>query len=106
MKIKTKAHFLTENKVRHMSKAKAKQLGWTIQNPAIRKGAKVIVTSGDYRGTSGVVLSRTSQGVVVEGVNVVKRHTKGSSGQPGVIREFPKPIHASNLRLVDEKEKQ
>jgi len=104
MKIKTKSHFLTEEKAKKLSPAKAKSLGWSIQNRCIRKGDKVIVISGDHRGSVGEVLSRTSERAIVQGVNIKKKHVKGSQSQPGRILELERPLHVSNLKLqVEEK---
>ena len=66
----------------------------------IRKGDTVVVISGKYKGRRGRVL-RAMPGenrVLVEGVNLVKRHTKPSSqNQQGGIVEREAPIHASNV---------
>jgi large subunit ribosomal protein L24 len=72
----------------------------------IKKGDTVIVISGKYKGASGQVLAvlPKDEKVVVERVNLVKRHTKPrSQQQPGGIIEKEMPIHASNLMLVDPK---
>jgi len=70
----------------------------------VKKGDLVVVISGKYRGKRGKVLrvlSKTGR-VVVEGVNVVKRHTKPSPKNPqGGILEREAPIHASKVMLVD-----
>lgn len=70
----------------------------------IRKGDKVVVISGAHKGTEGTVtrvLPEFSQ-VIVEGVNRVKRHTKPSPRMPeGGIIEKDRPIHVSNVALVD-----
>ena len=70
----------------------------------IRKGDTVIVLTGKDKGKSGKVLEvrPDADRAVVEGINVVRRHTKPSMGNPqgGVI---PKEaaIHLSNLALRD-----
>ncbi len=65
---------------------------------------KVIVTTGRDKGKTGKVMSvlpATGQ-VVVEGVNLVKRHTKPSQKQPrGGIIEITKPIDASKVMVLD-----
>jgi large subunit ribosomal protein L24 len=70
----------------------------------IRKGDQVVVITGAARGTVGTVsrvLPEFSQ-VVVEGVNRVKRHMKPSPRMPeGGIIEKDRPIHISNVALVD-----
>jgi len=50
------------------------------------------------------VLPKT-QKVVVEGVNMVKKHQKPNGEQPGGIVEMEAPIHVSNVQLVDSKTK-
>ena len=72
----------------------------------IRKGDKVIVTTGAQKGIEGEVMQvfPTEERAVVRGVRLVKRHTKPRGmGQPGGIVEKEAPIHLSNLRLVDPK---
>ena len=73
---------------------------------SIRKGDRVKVISGNYKGTEGTVLrvERDKGRVVVQGVNVRKRHRKPSATTPeGGIVEFEAPIHASNVMLLDPK---
>ncbi|NNF36893.1 MAG: 50S ribosomal protein L24 [Saprospiraceae bacterium] len=71
----------------------------------IKKGDKVVVISGDDKGTQGevkeVLLSKNR--VIIEGVNMVKKHTKPTNDNPGGIIEMEAPIHASNVMLVDPK---
>jgi len=72
------------------------------------KGDKVIVIAGRDKGKSGTiqkVLPRTNR-VVVDGVNVRKKHQKPSQQNPeGTIVEVYAPIDASNVMLVDPKTK-
>ena len=71
---------------------------------SIRKGDRVKVISGNYKGTEGTVLrvERDKGRVVVQGVNVRKRHRKPTAAAPqGGIVEFEAPIHASNVMLLD-----
>ena len=73
---------------------------------SIRKGDRVKVISGNYKGTEGTVLrvERDKGRVVVQGVNVRKRHRKPTAAVPeGGIVEFEAPIHASNVMLLDPK---
>ena len=73
---------------------------------SIRKGDRVKVISGNYKGTEGTVLrvEREKGRVVVQGVNVRKRHRKPSAASPeGGIVEFEAPIDASNVMLIDPK---
>ena len=68
----------------------------------IKKGDQVVVLSGKYRGKAGRVLRvlPKKDRVVVEGVNVIKRHTRPSQRNPkGGILEKEAPIHVSNVRL-------
>jgi len=74
----------------------------------VKKGDLVVVISGKYRGKRGKVLRvlpKTGR-VVVEGVNVVKRHTKPSPKNPqGGIVQREAPIPASKVMLVDPESK-
>lgn len=69
----------------------------------IRKDDTVQVITGKYKGRSGRVLRALPQDnkVVVQGVNVVKRHTKPSAQGAGGIVEKEMPIHVSNVALLD-----
>ncbi|HTY05377.1 MAG TPA: 50S ribosomal protein L24 [Gemmatimonadales bacterium] len=72
----------------------------------IAKGDTVRVIRGDDRGKEGKVLHVHPKvfRVVVEGVNVVKKHQRATSPQSesGII-EFPAPISAANVMLLDPK---
>src|SRR5712691_819320 len=72
----------------------------------IAKGDTVRVISGDDRGKEGRVLHVYPKKfrIVVEGVNVVKKHKRATTPQAesGII-EFPAPISASNVMLLDPK---
>jgi large subunit ribosomal protein L24 len=70
----------------------------------IKKGDTVIAISGKDKGKTGIVLEvrPAEERAVVEGLNIVKRHTKARPpDDPGGIIEKPAPIHLSNLALVD-----
>lgn len=72
----------------------------------IKSGDKVQVISGDHKGTEGKVLTvdREKNKAIVEGVNMVKKHTKPSAQSPqGGIVEKEAPIHISNLSLLTAK---
>lgn len=74
----------------------------------IRKGDKVQVITGSYKGTVGEVLKAfpKENKVIVEGVNVVKKHQKATQQNPeGGIIEKEAKIHVSNVALYDEKAK-
>ena len=70
----------------------------------IRSGDTVVVLTGKDRGKSGrvrQVIPKESR-VVVEGLNLVKRHTKARGpGQPGGIIEKEAPLHVSNVAIAD-----
>lgn len=72
----------------------------------IKKGDTVKVITGDYKGKIGKVLHvlRQENRVVVDGVNIVSRHTRPSQTYPdgGIIKKEA-PIHASNVQIVDPK---
>jgi large subunit ribosomal protein L24 len=71
----------------------------------IKKGDKVVVITGREKGKSGEVLRvlREENRVVVQGVNMVKRHTAPGAGQPGGIVEKEAAIHVSNVAHIDPK---
>jgi large subunit ribosomal protein L24 len=74
------------------------------QNSQIKKGDKVYILSGNDRGQSGQVMSRTEDFAIVQGVNVKKKSVKKSEGNPsGGFVTMEKPIHLSNLSLYVEK---
>jgi large subunit ribosomal protein L24 len=69
----------------------------------IRKGDQVIVTTGKYKGQKGEVLRVAEDRVVVQNINLVKRHTKPNpqANQPGGIVEREASIHVSNVMLFN-----
>ena len=72
----------------------------------IRTGDLVKVLSGNSKGAQGKVLEvlKAENRAVVEGVNIVKKHSKPSAANPnGGINEKEAPIHISNLALIDPK---
>ena len=72
----------------------------------LRKGDKVIVIAGRDKGKSGVIqkVIPESHRVVVEGINVRKKHQKPTQANPeGSIVEVYAPIDASNVMLEDPK---
>lgn len=72
----------------------------------IKKGDQVVVITGNNKGMTGRVLDvlRQEGTAVVEGVRVVKRHTKPSATNPeGGIIEKEAPINISNLAIADPK---
>lgn len=72
----------------------------------IKKGDTVQVIAGDDNGKKGRVLEviRKTDRAIVEGVNIIKKHTKPNTEYPqGGIVEKEAPIHISNLMVVDPK---
>lgn len=72
----------------------------------IKKDDKVIVIAGKDRGKTGKVLRALPKEdkVIVEGVNVVKRHQRGNAQrQKGQIVDKTLPIHVSNVMVADPK---
>ncbi len=68
----------------------------------LKKNDKVIVLSGKDRGKIGKILrfSDNKSRVVIEGVNIVKKHMKKrSENSPSGIQEIPAPLHISNVAL-------
>ena len=67
----------------------------------IKKGDEVVVTTGDHNGSKGKILQvlREKNRVIVEGVNMIKKHEKKSQDNPqGSIVEREASIHFSNVR--------
>ncbi len=72
----------------------------------IKTGDEVIILAGKDKGQKGKVLKivKSKDRVLVEGVNVIKKHVKPSAENPqGGIVEKEAPIHISNVALVDPK---
>ncbi len=70
----------------------------------IKTGDKVRVIAGDNKGQEGKIVKvlRAKNKAIVEGVNMVSKHTKPSAQNPqGGISKFEAPIHISNLAIVD-----
>jgi large subunit ribosomal protein L24 len=71
----------------------------------ITKGDTVQVMSGDEKGKRGKVLRvypKTGR-ITIEGINIVKRHRRGTQTTEGGIIEFAAPIHHSKAMLIDPK---
>ncbi len=74
----------------------------------IKKGDNVIVLSGSDKGKTGIVqrVYPKRELVVVEGINVHKKHKKPTQSTPeGSILDIYAPIHVSNVALIDPKTK-
>ncbi len=71
----------------------------------IKKGDRVVVTTGRDKGKSGEVLAvqRNRNRVLVQGVNLVKRHQKPSQTAQGGIIEKEASVHISNVAHIDPK---
>ena len=70
------------------------------------KNDTVKILSGKYRGKTGKVLKvyRDENRVIVEGVNIIKKHSKPSQKNPqGGIIEKEASVHVSNLMVIDPK---
>ena len=74
----------------------------------VKVGDKVIVLAGKDKGKEGRVLVtlKKKDRVVVEGINIVKKHLKpGRTNETGGILETENPIHVSNVKVVTEEKK-
>ncbi|UVA79226.1 50S ribosomal protein L24 [Pandoraea commovens] len=69
----------------------------------IRKGDQVIVLTGKDKAKRGTVLAVDGDKLVIEGVNVAKKHVKPNpmKGTQGGVVDKTMPIHVSNVALVD-----
>ena len=72
----------------------------------IRKGDRVVVTTGRDKGKKGEVLKvmGAENRVLVAGVNVVKKHQRQTQREQGGIVSKEAPVHVSNLAHVDPKD--
>ena len=72
-----------------------------------KTGDKVVVIAGKDKGKEGKILNilRKENKVIVENVNIVKKHVKGNGQTVGSINEVEAPIHASNVMIIDPKTK-
>ena len=73
----------------------------------IKKGDKVVILAGKDKGKTGSVtqIFPSETKATVQGLNLVRRHTKQSASQDAGIYTKESPIHLSNLALVDAKGK-
>ena len=74
----------------------------------LKTGDKVVVIAGKDKGKEGTITKtlKNENKVVVEGVNVAKKHIKPNGQAAGSIQEIEMPINASNVMIVDPKTKQ
>jgi large subunit ribosomal protein L24 len=72
----------------------------------IKKGDKVIVECGNEKGKTGSVLSRDGDKVLIQGINIRKKHVKRKTkvGSTGIV-EMEMPIHISNVCVCDDEGK-
>jgi large subunit ribosomal protein L24 len=72
----------------------------------IRRGDKVVVLAGRDKGKRGEVVKAfpTENRVVVQGVNMMRKHQKQTANQQGGIIAKEAPIHVSNLAIEDPKD--
>lgn len=72
----------------------------------IKKGDQVIVITGRDKGKTGEVIKSMPKEnkVLVQGINLVKRHTKPTQESAGGIVSKEAPIHVSNVALIDPKD--
>ena len=70
-------------------------------------GDEVVVITGSDKGKSGKIIKtlKAENKVIVEGVNVVKKHQKATAQATGGIIEVEAPINASNVMILDPKTK-
>lgn len=71
----------------------------------IRKGDQVVILNGREKDRKGEVLRvlRKDGRVVVQGINIVKRHSRPQAGNPGGVIEKEASLALSNVALVDPK---
>ena len=69
----------------------------------IKKGDKVVVLAGKDKGKTGEVLQVIPEDsrAIVQGINLVRRHTKQTASQDAGIFTKPAPIHLSNIAVAD-----
>ncbi len=72
----------------------------------LKTGDKVVVVAGSNKGKEGRITKILDSRVIVEGVNIVKKHLKPKNNNGnGEIIEVEAPIHVSNVMLLDPKTK-
>ena len=72
----------------------------------LKKGDKVVVIAGSNKGKEGIINKILDNKVIVEGVNIVKKHLKPKNNNGnGEIVEREAPIHVSNVKLIENKNK-
>ena len=71
----------------------------------LKTGDKVVVITGKDKGKQGKIIKtlRAENKVIVEGINMIKKHVKPNGQNAGSIVDMEAPIHASNVMIVDPK---
>jgi large subunit ribosomal protein L24 len=71
----------------------------------VKKGDEVVVIAGKDKGKKGKIVKviPDESRVIVDGVNMIKRHTKPSRTSAGGIVAKASPLHVSNVQLIDPK---
>ena len=70
----------------------------------LKKGDKVVVIAGSNKGKEGIINKILDNKVIVEGVNIVKKHLKPKNNNGnGETVEREAPIHVSNVKLIENK---
>ncbi|HHW69306.1 MAG TPA: 50S ribosomal protein L24 [Tenericutes bacterium] len=72
-----------------------------------KTGDKVVVIAGKDKGKEGKIVKifRDENKVIVENINMIKKHIKPNGQNAGSIVEMEAPIHASNVMIIDPKTK-
>ena len=75
------------------------------KNLHVKKGDTVMVVTGKDKDKTGKIIQILSKkdGVIVEGLNIVKRHTRARGNESGGIVEKEAPVHISNVMVYCEK---
>ena len=73
----------------------------------LKTGDKVVVIAGKDKGKEGTITKvlRNENKVVIEGINVAKKHVKPNGQTAGSIVDIELPINASNVMIIDPKTK-
>ena len=71
----------------------------------LKTGDKVVVITGKDKGKQGKIVKtlKAENKVIVEGINMIKKHVKPNGQNAGSIVDMEAPIHASNVMIVDPK---
>jgi large subunit ribosomal protein L24 len=80
-----------------------------LKKTRLKKGDRVRVIYGNHKGKEGKILKifRDKMSLIVEGVNIIKRHTRPNQKNPqGGITQKEAPIHISNVQMIDPKANQ